>query len=75
MAVATDEQARKRSFVMCRLRVLLQGLEPCFFRDADYYVEGAEEYVRIMYFAKPDNVVRVTGDSLKALVMDVLRHL
>lgn len=71
----TYEQEKKRAFVQCRLRVLLQGLEPAFFRDADYYVEGDEEYVRLKFFAKSDVIVRVTGDSLKALTLDVLKKL
>lgn len=71
----TDEQERKRAFVQCRLRVLLQGVEPYFFKDADYYVENGEEYVRIKYFAKSDKVVCVTADSLKALTIDVIRHI
>lgn len=71
----TDEQARKRAFVLCRLRQLLQGIEPYFFKDADYRVENGDEYVLIRYFAKEDKWICVTGDSLKALTMDVLRHI
>ena len=71
----TYEQEKKRAFVKYRLRVLLQGIEPAFFRDADYYVDSDEEYVRLKFFAKADVVVRVTGDSLKALTTDVLKHI
>lgn len=72
----TDVQHEKEMFVECKLYPLLDSIDHNILY-ADYEVEdNGEEYVKLTY-AKPlsECRVKVTGDSLIALVMDVLRHI
>ena len=66
----------KELFVESKLYPLLDSIDHNILY-AEYVVEDSgEEYVEITY-AKPlsGRRIRVTGDSLKALTIDVLRHI
>lgn len=72
----TEVQREKEMFVECQLYPLLDKINHNILY-ADYVVEkNGEEFV-IISFAEPlsERRVRVTGDSLQALTMDVLRHI
>ena len=71
----TEVQHEKELFVECKLYPLLDSIDHNILY-ADYVVEDSgEEYVKITY-AKPLSErrrIRVTGDSLQALTIDVLK--
>jgi hypothetical protein len=72
----TEVQREKEQFVECQLYPLLDKINHNILY-ADYQVEeNGEEFV-VITFAEPlaEHRVRVTGDSLKALTTDVLRHI
>ena len=72
----TEVQREKEMFVECQLYPLLDKINHNILY-ADYVVEkNGEEFV-IISFAEPlaERRVRVTGDSLQALTMDVLRRI
>lgn len=72
----TEVQHEKELFVECKLYPLLDSIDHNILY-ADYVVEDSgEEYVKITY-AKPlsERRIRVTGDSLQALTIDVLKRI
>ena len=72
----TEVQREKEQFVECQLYPLLDKINHNILY-AEYQVEeNGEEFV-VITFAEPlaERRVRVTGDSLKALTTDVLRHI
>ena len=72
----TEVQREKEQFVECQLYPLLDKINHSILY-ADYQVEeNGEEFV-VITFAESlaERRVRVTGDSLKALTTDVLRHI
>lgn len=73
----TDEQEKKDRFVRNELLRLLQAIDRDILRTEYQAIKG-DEYVEVGWLYQESGQVRtikvdVTGDSLRALVSDVLR--
>ena len=73
----TEEQAKKFEFVRHELLRLLQAIDRDILR-AEYMIIDGDEYVEVGWLYHESGQVRnlkvdVTGDSLKAIAVDVLR--
>jgi hypothetical protein len=71
-----EVQREKEQFVECQLYPLLDKINHNILY-ADYVIDKDDEEFVVITFAEPlaERRVRVTGDSLKALTTDVLRHI
>lgn len=75
----TEEQERKDRFVCHELRYLLQAIDRDII-NTEYQVIGGEEFVQIDWLLHGSGhdyhkKILVTADSLKALTIDVIRHI
>lgn len=71
----TDEQLKKNSFVRNELRALAVKLDRDI-ADISYSVtDFGDEIVEIKWVNGYKRKIFVTGDSFKAIVWDVLRHI
>ena len=71
----SDEQAQKRAFVRDRLAPMLKVATEFDVADVEYAVVGGEEFVHVTFASGFRKRACVTGDSLKAIVEDVLKEL
>lgn len=71
----TNEQNKKQFFVEGKLYELLNAIDSNIL-DAGYQINNGEEYVIITYaFPLSERRINISGDSLSAIAMDVLRHI
>ncbi len=75
----TVEQQKKGSFVRHELLSLLKEID-CNIISSEYQVIGGDEYVQVNWLYHGSGMkyhmkINVTADSLKALTIDVLRHI
>lgn len=70
----TDEQRKKREFVRGKLYALLLDIDKDI-AFVDYGMQYSHEIVQITWKNGFVKDIEVTADSLKALTMDVLRHI
>lgn len=69
----TDEQI-KRDFVANELKSLLVAMN-IYVRDCEYIVKGDMEYIKVTRDDDYSTLCNVTGDSLKALTLDVIKKI
>lgn len=72
----TEEQRKKDYFVETKLYPLLDAIEDHLIY-AEYEVDKHGEEFVVLTYGNPlsGRRIRVTGDSLKALAIDVLKHI
>lgn len=62
----------KRDFVANELKSLLVGMD-IYIKGCEYMVKNDLEIVKVIYATNGYEMINVTGDSLKALTLDVIK--
>ncbi len=66
------DQRLKRDFVANELKSLLVGMD-IYIKGCEYMVKNDLEIVKVIYATNGYEMINVTGDSLKALTLDVIK--